>query len=238
MKLKFGRINMDHVARIIVLVVADMVLITLSYIIATWLPFSGAESHYQFPFYVNGVIAFSYLQLLIYTAIYITVFALFRLYSKNWLEGLSTENFYVLAAIGVSTGLIFAVNVLFGNEYKLSLFLAGVLLIPLLFIERYVFRSLQRARRLILNRRTAARPAFNRGSGLFRQVRAGADYGRHCEGVQLCGCICRRRPQKDRHADSGRKGGWQNFRNPRYREPVRDTGNHPCNSVHQRSAAD
>ncbi len=168
MKLKFGRINMDHVARIIVLVVADMVLITLSYIIATWLPFSGAESHYQFPFYVNGVIAFSYLQLLIYTAIYITVFALFRLYSKNWLEGLSTENFYVLAAIGVSTGLIFAVNVLFGNEYKLSLFLAGVLLIPLLFIERYVFRSLQRARRLILNRQNSGKaPLLIVGAGFF-----------------------------------------------------------------------
>jgi len=123
MKLKIGRINMDQIARIIVLIVADMVLIILSYIIATWLQFSGEENHYQFPFYVNGVIAFSYLQLLIYTTIYIATFASFRMYSKNWLEGLSTENIYVLAAVGVGTGLIFAVNVLFGNEYNYPCFL-------------------------------------------------------------------------------------------------------------------
>ncbi|MEA5048337.1 MAG: nucleoside-diphosphate sugar epimerase/dehydratase [Eubacteriales bacterium] len=168
MKLKIGRINMDQIARIIVLIVADMVLIILSYIIATWLPFSGEENHYQFPFYVNGVIAFSYLQLLIYTTIYIATFASFRMYSKNWLEGLSTENIYVLAAVGVGTGLIFAVNVLFGNEYKLSLFLAGVLLIPLLFIERYAFRSLQRTRRLILNRQNSGKtPLLIVGAGFF-----------------------------------------------------------------------
>lgn len=168
MKFKIGRVNMDQIARIIVLIVADMVLIILSYIIATWLPFSGEENHYQFPFYVNGVIAFSYMQLLLYTAIYIATFASFRMYSKNWLEGLSTENIYVLAAVGVGTGLIFAVNVLFGNEYKLSLFLAGVLLIPLLFIERYAFRSLQRTRRLILNRQNSGKtPLLIVGAGFF-----------------------------------------------------------------------
>lgn len=168
MKLNFGRANLDHIARIIVMVVADMVLIVLSYIISTWLPFSGAESHYQFPFYVNGEIAFSYFQLLVYTAIYLSAFSMFRLYSKNWIEGLSTENIYVLAAVGVGTGLIFAVNVWFGNEYKLSLFLAGVLLIPLLFIERYVFRSLQRARRLMLNRQSSGKaPLLIVGAGFF-----------------------------------------------------------------------
>ena len=168
MKLKFGRVNLDHIARIIVLVVADMVLIVLSYIISTWLPFSGAESHYRFPFYVNSEIAFSYLQLIVYTAIYLATFSMFRLYSKNWLEGLSTENIFVLAAVGTGTGLIFAVNVLFGNEYKLSLFLAGVLLIPLLFIERFVFRSLQRARRLMLNRQNSGKtPLLIVGAGFF-----------------------------------------------------------------------
>ena len=168
MKLKLGRINLDHVARIIVLVVADMVLIMLSYIISTWLPFSGSESHYRFPFYVNGVIAFSYLQLIIFSALYIGSFAMFRMYSKSWLEGLSSENIYILAAVGVGTGLIFAVNVLFGNEYKLSLFLAGILLIPLLFIERFVFRTLQRTRRLQRNRQnTGKTPLLIVGAGFF-----------------------------------------------------------------------
>ena len=174
MKHKFGRVNMDHLVRIIVLVVADMVLITLSYIISTWLPFSAAGNHYQFPFYVNNTIAFSYLQLIVYTAIYLATFATFRLYSKNWVEGLSTENIYVLAAVGVGTGLIFAVNILFGNEYKLSLFLAGVLLIPLLFIERFLFRSLQRTRQLMLNRQNSGKtPLLIVGAGFFgRYVQA------------------------------------------------------------------
>ena len=174
MKLKFSRVNMDRIVRIIVLVVADMVLITLSYIISTWLPFSGEANNYRFPFYVNHAIAFSYLQLIIYTAIYILTFAVFRMYSKNWVEGLSTENIYVLAAIGVGTGIIFAVNVLFGNEYKLSLFLAGVLLIPLLFVERFLFRSLQRARALMLNRQNSGKtPLLIVGAGFFgRYVQA------------------------------------------------------------------
>ncbi|MCE5189769.1 MAG: polysaccharide biosynthesis protein [Eubacteriales bacterium] len=166
--MKHIKINMDHIARVIVLVVADMVLITVAFIFATWLPFSGAESHYQFPFYVNQVIAFTYFQLIVYTAIYLVTFAAFRLYSKNWLEGLSTENIYVLAAVGVGTGLIFAVNVLFGNDYKLSLFLAGMLLIPFLFVERFLFRSLQRARRLMLNRQNSGKaPMLIVGAGFF-----------------------------------------------------------------------
>ena len=168
MKFKLSRVNMDHLARIIVLVVADMVLITLAFIIATWLPFSGEANHYQFPFYVNNTIAFSYPQLIIYTAIYVASFAVFRLYSKTWVEGLSTENIFVLAAIGIGTGLIFAVNTLFGNEYKLSLFLAGILLIPLLFVERFLFRALQRARRLMINRQSSGKtPLLIVGAGFF-----------------------------------------------------------------------
>ena len=168
MKNPFRGFNLDHIARVIVLVVADMVLIVLAYIIATWLPFSGEASQYRFPFYVNGIIAFSYLQLILYTAIYILSFTLFRMYGKSWLEGLNAENIYILAAVGVATAVIFTVNILFGNEYKLSLFLAGVLLLPLLFIERYAFRTLQRARRLILNRQSSGKtPLLIVGAGFF-----------------------------------------------------------------------
>lgn len=168
MKNPFLRVSLDHIARVIVLVVADMLFITLAYIIATSLLFSGEASHYQFPFYVNGRIAFSYLQLIIFIVIYLLSFALFRMYGKSWLEGLNAENIYVLAAVGVGTGVIFAVNVLFGNEYKLSLFLAGVILLPLLFIERYAFRALQRARRLLINRQSSGKsPLLIIGAGFF-----------------------------------------------------------------------
>ena len=161
-------VSLDHIARVIVLIVADMVLIILAYIIATWLAFSGEGSHYLFPFYVSGRIAFSYLQLMLFTVIYITSFAVFRMYGRSWLDGLNAENIYILAAVGVGTGVIFATNVLFGNEYKLSLFLAGIILLPLLFIERYVFRALQRARRLMINKQSSGKsPLLIVGAGFF-----------------------------------------------------------------------
>ena len=168
MRKPFPGVSLDHIARVIVLIVADMVLITLAYIIATWLPFSGEGSQYLFPLYVNGRIAFSYLQLITFTVVYISSFAVFRMYGRTWLDGLNAENIYILAAVGVGTGVIFAVNVLFGNEYKLSLFLAGIILLPLLFIERYIFRALQRARRLMINRQSSGKsPLLIVGAGFF-----------------------------------------------------------------------
>ena len=166
--------SLDHIARVIVLIVADMVLIVLAYIISVWLPFSGQGSRYLFPFYVNGRIALSYLQLILYSLIYLASFAVFRMYGKSWLDGLNAENIYILAAVGVGTGLVFAVNVLFGNDYKLSLFLAGIVLLPLLFIERYIFRALQRARRLMINRQSSGKsPLLIVGAGFFgRYVQA------------------------------------------------------------------
>ena len=174
MKKPFFSVSLDHIARVIVLIVADMVLIVLAYIISVWLPFSGQGSRYLFPFYVNGRIALSYLQLILYSLIYLASFAVFRMYGKSWLDGLNAENIYILAAVGVGTGLVFAVNVLFGNEYKLSLFLAGIVLLPLLFIERYVFRALQRARRLMINRQSSGKsPLLIVGAGFFgRYVQA------------------------------------------------------------------
>ena len=174
MKKPFFSVSLDHIARVIVLIVADMVLIVLAYIISIWLPFSGQGSQYQFPFYVNGRIALSYLQLIVYSLIYLASFAVFRMYGKSWLDGLNAENIYILAAVGVGTGLVFAINVLFGNEYKLSLFLAGIILLPLLFIERYIFRVLQRARRLMINRQSSGKsPLLIVGAGFFgRYVQA------------------------------------------------------------------
>ena len=54
-----SRINLERIARIIVLVVGDMVLITLAFIVAIWLPFSAEGSRYAFPFHINGVNAYS-----------------------------------------------------------------------------------------------------------------------------------------------------------------------------------
>jgi len=168
MRKPFLGVSLDHIARVIVLIVADMVLITLAYIIATWLPFSGEGNQYLFPFYVNGRMAFTYSQLILFIVIYVTSFAVFRMYGRTWLDGLNAENIYILAAVGVGTGAIFAANVLFGNEYKLSLFLAGIMLLPLLFIERYIFRALQRARRLMINRQSSGKsPLLIVGAGFF-----------------------------------------------------------------------
>jgi FlaA1/EpsC-like NDP-sugar epimerase len=156
------------------MIIADMVLVTFSHIIATWMLFSGTDSIYGFPFYVNGTIIFSYIQLIIIVFTYILSFTLFRMYGKSWFDGLSMENIYVLAAVGVGTGVIFAINLLFGNEYKLLLFLAGIILLPLLFLERFVLRALLRARRLMINRRSSGKsPLLIVGAGFFgRYVQA------------------------------------------------------------------
>jgi len=168
------RVSMDRIARIIVLVVADLVLILLANIIALWLPFSGESSVYMFPFYVNGGIVYSYLQLILYALIYIVCFSVFRMYGKSWTQGTTAENIYLLAAVGVGTGLILGVNVFFGNEYKLSLFLAGILLIPMLFVERYTLRALNQTRRMIQNKKTSGKsPLMIVGAGFFgRYVQA------------------------------------------------------------------
>jgi FlaA1/EpsC-like NDP-sugar epimerase len=156
------------------LVVADLVLILLANIIALWLPFSGEASRYMFPFYINGSIAYSYLQLILHALVYILCFAVFRMYGKSWTQGTTTENIYMLAAVGVGTGLILGINIFFGNEYKLSLFLAGILLIPMLFIERYALRALSQARRLLQNKNNSGKsPLLIVGAGFFgRYVQA------------------------------------------------------------------
>ncbi len=172
--MKLLRINLDRLARIIVLVVADLVLILLANIVALWLPFSGEASTYMFPFYVNGGIAYSYFQLILYALIYIACFAVFRMYGKSWTQGTTTESIYMLAAVGVGTGLVLGANIFFGNEYKLSLFLAGILLIPMLFVERYMLRALNQTRRMIQNKKTSGKsPLLIVGAGFFgRYVQA------------------------------------------------------------------
>ncbi len=168
------KINFDRVTRIVVMVIVDVVLITFSLIIATWILFSGGGYHYAFPFYINGVAAFSYIRIFLYTIAYILSFALFRMYGKSWFDGLSPENIYILAAVGVGTALSFLINLFFGNEYKFLLFMAGIILIPTLFIERFAFRALLRARRLVINRQSSGKSALLIvGAGFFgRYVQA------------------------------------------------------------------
>lgn len=168
------KINFDRVTRIIVMVIVDVVLITFSLIIATWILFSGGGYHYAFPFYINGVVVFSYIRIFLYTIAYILSFALFRMYGKSWFDGLSPENIYILAAVGVGTALSFLINLFFGNEYKFLLFMAGIILIPTLFIERFAFRALLRARRLVINRQSSGKSALLIvGAGFFgRYVQA------------------------------------------------------------------
>lgn len=52
------KVNLDRLARVIVMITADTVLITFSLIAATWMLFSGEGYTYAFPFYINGMMAF------------------------------------------------------------------------------------------------------------------------------------------------------------------------------------
>ncbi len=162
------KVNLDRLARIIVMIIADTVLITFSTIAATWMLFSGESYTYAFPFYINGVMAFSYMQLMLSISVYVFSFTIFRMYGKAWLDGLNMENIYILAGVGVGASIVMLINIFFGNEYKLLLFLAGIILLPTLYLERFALRALLRARRLLINKRSRGKsPLLIVGAGFF-----------------------------------------------------------------------
>ncbi len=175
----FQKLNLDRLARVIIMIIADTILITFSHIAATWMLFSGDGYTYVFPFYINGMLAFSYAQLALCISAYVFSFTLFRMYGKSWLDGLNMENIYILAAVGVGTGIVLIINIFFGNEYKLMLFLAGVILLPAIYLERFALRALLRARRLMLNKLSRGKaPLLIVGAGFFgRYVQAQITFG-------------------------------------------------------------
>ncbi|MEG1524976.1 MAG: nucleoside-diphosphate sugar epimerase/dehydratase [Clostridia bacterium] len=168
MKRMLPSVSLERISRVIVLVVLDLLLILAAYTLSLCLVFTGEEYTYVFPFRVNGQMAFTYVQIVLNTAVYITCFAVFRLYGKPWADGSAGENIFLLAAIGTATGIILLINIFFGNDYKLSLFLAGVLLIPLVLFIRYAYRILMRSCWMMQNKANSGKsPLLIVGAGFY-----------------------------------------------------------------------
>ncbi len=166
--MKQNRLQMDRLSRVIALTAIDVAMIAACYIVALWLVFTTPGSTYMFPLLANGRIAFSYWQIGCYMALYLVCFAAFRLYNRPWLDGSAGENIYMIAAVGVGTGAILLVNILFGNEYKTTIVIAGALLVPVTFVTRYLYRKFRQARLRTQNRINSGKaPVLIVGAGLY-----------------------------------------------------------------------
>lgn len=158
----------DRAARLITMLAIDMVILLLCYVLSVMIYVYVREGQYIFPFIQDGVPAFSYTQVFIFWSIYIATFFLFRMYEDFWSTSGVAENFYILAAVGLGTILCLLVNILFENKYRICIMIAGVLMIPMLYLERYAFRIGRRLRLSIQNsiRRDKA-PLLIVGAGFF-----------------------------------------------------------------------
>ena len=177
--------GLDNLARVIALVAADAALVLLALIVGTWAAASTKGNAYRFPLFDDNIMAFGYLQIVLIVAVYLASFACFRMYRDIWTASGVAENFYILAAAAVGTGVNLLVNIAFGGMNKFNLLFAGMLLIPLLFLARYCKRILRKARQ-----RFAARDHENKtpllivGAGFFgayvlAQIQNGID-GTEC----------------------------------------------------------
>ncbi len=160
--------GLDYFSRVIALVAMDAALVMFALIAGTWAAASTKGNEYVFPLFDNGVIAFGYLQIVLIVAVYIACFACFRMYRDIWTTSGVGENFYILAAVAVGTGLNLLVNIAFGGMYKFNLLFAGMLLIPLLFLARYFKRILRKVRlKFAVQNRENKAPLLIVGAGFF-----------------------------------------------------------------------
>ncbi len=162
------RTGIERIARIAGLVAIDLALVFFSLVLATMVAVEAKGASFRFPFYDNGQVTFSYLQILLTLGIYILCFSLFRMYSDIWTKSGVGENFYILAALAIGTGLCLVINIPFGNENKFNFCFAGMILLPLLFLERYAARIVRRLKRELASRnRENKRPILIAGAGFF-----------------------------------------------------------------------
>lgn len=159
---------LDRTARLTAMIAVDIVILTLSYIFAIMFFVYAREGIYKFPFMEDGVSAFSYLQVFIFWSLYIAMFFVFRLYEDFWSKSGVAENFYILAAVGLGTVLCLLANVFFQNRYRICIMIAGILMIPMLYVERYAFRIARRVRQVVTNQiRQDKSPLLIVGAGFF-----------------------------------------------------------------------
>lgn len=165
---------------------ADAVFCFCAFAVATWFMHSAVEGGYSFPFDAavapNGTLGAYYTipQVLIFVALYIASFAIFRLYTSIWkLSGIN-EGIMMIAGVGCGTAGVILANWLlsyipffhgigFRNMSKAGICIAAMLICVSLIFTRFGYRVV---RKLIIDSSTRRnksdkKPTLIVGAGYF-----------------------------------------------------------------------
>ncbi len=180
---KNGKDAFSKATRLITLIAIDALLVFACLIIGTWMAVTTKGSAYAFPLFDSGKMAFSYWQIGINILLFICCFAAFRMYRDIWSRSGVGDNFYILAAIAVGTAINLLINLWFGGMNKFNLLFQGMVLIPVMFVDRYANRILKK---IALNRAVSNHsgkyPILVVGAGFYgnyilAQIQNGMDNG-------------------------------------------------------------
>ena len=186
------RADVERISRVVSLILIDAICCFLAFALATWFLHSAIPNGYSFPYKAGSPLSdyFTLTQVAIFTAVYVAVFALFRLYSSIWRVSGLNEGIMVIAAVGVGTALNLMLNwvadlcynrwpdalvfrmlhaIGFANESKAGICLAGMFLCAALFITRFGFRIVRKMLISVGTRRAsgARKPTLIVGAGYF-----------------------------------------------------------------------
>lgn len=188
--------NIERVSRVIALIVIDIACCFLVHAAATWFLHSAVEGGYSFPFMAAGKSGakltsyFTYMQVSLFTLVYLCVFAAFRLYSSIWRVSGLNEGIMIIAGVGVGAGANLAINWAadlcykanpssavfrffhgagFDNGSKTGIVLAAMFLCAALFITRFGFRIVRKGIMSIGGHRSVGskKPTLIVGAGYF-----------------------------------------------------------------------
>ncbi len=189
--MKRKRVTFERCVNTVAMIVLDAVFCFFAFVFATWFMNSAINGAYGFPFTVRGEAYYTIPQVMVFTALYIVSFAVFRLYSSLWKVGGISEGMMMIAGVGVGAlatllanwGLSFFeffYSIGFTNNHKAGMCVAAVFICAMLIISRFGFRVV---RKLIRDaklecdksgkKRTLIIGAGYFGAYLLSQIRAG-----------------------------------------------------------------
>lgn len=155
--------------RALMLIFIDLASIVIAFIFGAWSQTAATDEPYYLLF--NG--KFHAEAIIIFAAVYIIIFAAFKLYRSLWsISGLN-EGVNIVAAVGSGTIVCIGINLIFFakppySQSEFSIGLAGIILVALVYMSRFGFRI---ARRIILgltnNRFSDKTPIMIIGAGFF-----------------------------------------------------------------------
>lgn len=152
--------------RIIMLMLVDFASVFVAFIFGAWSQTAMTKEPYLFPF--NG--KFQLGPVLLFAAVYLILFALFKLYNSLWSISGMNEGVSIIAAVGLGTGVCVGLNLLFfvAIQSEFSIVLSGIVLVAFLFLSRFGYRMFRRTIiKLTNNKYSGKKPIMIVGAGFF-----------------------------------------------------------------------